>query len=117
MFSPRIFLAEQPSLKVIRSPTETFHGEVSLLRFFDQCLATEKVIPVDQVEVDKVLNLIDDISCSTSGRTSELYNLVNISDTKLDIENIILWSLLYRKARNSPKIEKWLELMRKIIVS
>lgn len=117
MFSPLIFSAEQPSLKVIKSPTETFIGEVSLLRLFDQCLATEKVIPVNQVEVDKVLNLIDDISCSTSGRTSELYNLVNISDTKLDIENIILWSLLYRKARNSPKIEKWLELMRKIIVS
>lgn len=108
---------EQPSLKIIKSPTETLHGEVSLLRLFDQCLATEKVIPADQVEFDKVLNLIDDISRSTSGRTSELYNLVNISDTKLDIENVILWSLLYRKNRNAPKIEKWLEILRKIIVS
>lgn len=117
MFSPLVFSAEQSSIKVIRSPTETLHGEVSLLKLFDQCLATEKVIPVDQVEFDKVLNLIDDISRSTSGRTSELYNLINISDTKLDIENIILWSLLYRKARNSPKIEKWLEVMKKIIIS
>lgn len=113
MFFLFVFSAEQLGLKIIKSPTETLHGEVSLLRLFDQCLATEKVIPADQVELDKVLNLIDDISCSTSGRTSELYNLVNISDTKLDIENIILWSLLYRKARNSPKIEKWLELMKK----
>lgn len=95
---------------------ETFYGEVSLLRFFDEHLAYEKLIPADQTKSNEVLDLISAISLSSHSRTSEINNLVNISNTKLDIENVAIWSLLYKKKKNAPKIEKWIELLRKTIM-
>jgi len=101
----------------VRSPTETFYGEVPLLRFFDEHLASEKLILVDQAKSNEVLDLINEISLSSNSRTSELNNLVNISNTKLDIENIAIWSLLYKKKKNAPKVEKWLEQLNKTIMT
>lgn len=117
MFLFILLFVVTPSPKVVRSPTSTLVGEVPLLRLFDQHLATEKLIAADQTKTNKVLDLINEISYSTNNRTSELFNLINIGDTTLDVENVAIWSVLYKKNINAPKIDKWLEQMEKIIIS
>lgn len=107
----------KPSPKVVRSPTEALFGEVSLLRLFNQYFSTKKLIAANQTNSDKVLDLINEINCSVNDRTSELYNLINVSSTKLNIENIAIWSLLYKKNKSPPNIEKWLTVVSKIIFS
>lgn len=105
------FSLAKPSPRVVRSPTTVLLGEVSLLRLFNQHLAA------DQTNSDKVLNLINEMSCASSDRTSELDNLINDSNTKLDIANVALWSLLYKKNNSSPKTKKWTEQLTKLIIS
>jgi len=107
----------KPSPKIVRSSTEVLFGEVSLLRLFDQFFSTEKSIAVNQTNSAQVLDLINEISCSTKDRTSELYNLINISNIKLNIENIVLWSLLNKKNKTPPNIQKWLSMLSKVILS
>jgi len=101
---------------VVRSPTDSSIGEVSLLRTFNQYLATQPLAVADQIKSDKVLDLINEISCSTNDRSTELHNLIMDSNTKLDITNIVIWSLLYKKSEQPSKIEKWLSHFTKIIV-
>jgi hypothetical protein len=91
-------------------------GEVSLLRLFNQYLATETLNVADQRNSD-ILDLINEISCSTTDRTSELNNLIHGSNAKLDIDNIALWSLLYKKNNNPPKTKIWIENLTKQIIS
>lgn len=88
-------------------------GEVALLYLFNQYLAVTKTI-VDFNEKD--LDLIYEINCSKNDRSSELYNLISDSDTKLNIKNIATWSLLYKKNKNPSNIEKWLEHFKNIVV-
>lgn len=92
-------------------------GEVSLFQTFDQYINTEKLIAAEQLKLDKVLDLINEVSCSINERTSELYNLINDSNTKLDIKNIVIWSLLYKKKNIPQNVGKWLEKFTKIIIS
>jgi len=101
---------------VIRSPTDSSIGEVSLLRTFNQSLATQPLTAADQIKSDKVLDLINEIGYLASDRTTELHNLIMDSNTKLDITNIIIWSLLYKKNEHPSKIEKWLSHFTKIII-
>jgi len=91
-------------------------GEVSLLRSFNQYLATQPLTAADKVKSDKVLDLINEIGYSGNGQTTELHNLINDSNTKLDIINIVIWSLLYKKNEHPSKIEKWLSHFTKIII-
>ncbi|XP_022170514.1 uncharacterized protein LOC111033881 isoform X2 [Myzus persicae] len=105
----------KPSPKVVRSPTDSSVGEVSLLRSFNQYLATQPLTAADQIKSDKVLDLINEIGCSANDRTTELHNLITDSNTKLDITNIAIWSLLYKKSEHPTKIEKWLSHFTKII--
>lgn len=113
-FKMILFLVK-PSPKVVRSPTDAVFGEVSLLLIFNQFLASEK-LKTDQSKSNKVLELINEIACSTNDRTPELYNLINVSNIQLDIVNVALWSLLYQKNQISPKIQKWLEQLTKMII-
>ncbi|XP_008190020.1 uncharacterized protein LOC100167297 [Acyrthosiphon pisum] len=106
----------KPSPKVVRSPTDLSIGEVSLLRTFNQCLATQPLAVADQIKSNKVLDLINEIVDSTNDRTAELHNLIMESNTKLDITNIVIWSLLYKKSEHPSKIEKWLSHFTKIII-
>lgn len=92
-------------------------GEVSLLQIFDQYISVEKLIAADQTKSDKVLDLINEISCSTTDRTSELYSLINDSNTKLDVKNVVIWSLLYKNKNKPQNMGKWLEKFTKIIIS
>lgn len=111
-----LFLAK-PSPKIVRSPNTVLLGEVSLLRLFNQYLATETLNVANQTDSDKILDLINEISCATTDGTSELNNLINDSNTKLNINNIALWSLLYKKNNNLPKTKKWIEHLTKLIMS
>lgn len=111
-----IFLAK-PGPKIVRSPLETLIGEVPFLKLFDQYLATEKLTNLDQENFNKDLDLVHEISCSMNDRTSELNNLVNVSDLQLDIKNVAIWSLLYKKNNKLPKLEKWFQCITKIIIS
>ncbi|XP_015374968.1 PREDICTED: uncharacterized protein LOC107169671 isoform X1 [Diuraphis noxia] len=107
----------KPSPKVVRSPTDSSIGEVSLLWTFNQYLATKPLLTAaDQLKSDKVLDLLNEIGFSENDRTTELYNLIMDSNTKLDITNIIIWSLLYKKSEHPPKIKKWLSHFTKIII-
>lgn len=96
---------------------DTLIGEVPFLRLLNQYLTTEKLSPTDQANSKKVLDSVHEISCSINDRTSELLNLINVLDTKLDIKNIALWSLLFKKNKSSPKVEKWLEQLTKLFIS
>jgi len=89
---------------------------VSLLRTFNQYLTTQPLSAADKIKSDKVLNLINEIGYSTNDQTSELHNLIMESNKKLDITNIVLWSLLYKKSNQPPKIETWLSHFTKIII-
>lgn len=84
---------------------------MALLYLFNQYLTIKNTFN------NKVLNLIYEINCSKNDRTSELYNLISDSDTKLNIENVAIWSMLYKKNKNPPNIEKWLEQLTKVIIS
>lgn len=80
-------------------------------------MVTEKLVAADdQTKSDKVLDLINEIGCSTDDRTSELHHLINFSSTNLDIENVVIWSILYNNDKNTPKIEKWLNQFTKLII-
>ncbi|XP_025414737.1 aminoacyl tRNA synthase complex-interacting multifunctional protein 2-like, partial [Sipha flava] len=107
-----IWQKTKPSPRIVRSPTTVLLGEVSLLRLFNQYLATETLNVADQRNSD-ILDLINEISCSTTDRTSELNNLIHGSNAKLDIDNIALWSLLYKKNNNPPKTKIWIENLTK----
>jgi len=89
---------------------------VSLLRTFNQYLATQPLTDADQIKSDKDLDLINEISYSANDRTTELHNLITESNTKLDITNIVIWSLLYKRSEHPSKIEKWLSHFTKIIM-
>ncbi|XP_060840110.1 uncharacterized protein LOC132921230 isoform X1 [Rhopalosiphum padi] len=106
----------KPSPKVVRSPTNSSIGEVSLLRMFNQYLAILPLTAADQIKSDQTLDLINEIEYSANERSSELYNLIIDSNTKLDIINIVVWSLLYKKSKHPPMIEKWLSHFTKIII-
>ncbi|VVC31945.1 Hypothetical protein CINCED_3A001315 [Cinara cedri] len=112
-----IWQYNKPSPKIVKSSTDILFGEVQLLRLFNHNLTTETQRTVDQTNSDKILDLINDINCSTNDRTSELYNLITDSNTILDLKNIALWSLLYKKHNIPPNIEKWIEQMKNIIIS
>lgn len=102
----------------IRSPSHSFVGEVSLLRLFDRYLATESLFITDQVNFDKEMDLIQTIKFSSEDRFSELYDLIDPTSLKLDVEKIAIWSLLNNKKEKCPKsIEKWFEKMTKSILS
>lgn len=115
-YSNTIFSLVKPNPKVIRSSTDSSIGEVSLLRTFNQYLATQPPTAADQIKSDKVLDLINEIGYSANDRTTELHSLITDSNTKLDITNIIIWSLLYKKSEHPPKIQKWLSHFTKIII-
>jgi hypothetical protein len=118
--SVKVFVIWQhiiPSPKTVRAPTDTLTGEISLLRLFNHYLVTEKPVAADdQTKSDNVLDLINEIGCSTDDRTSELHHLINFSSTNLDIENVVIWSILYNNDKNTPKIEKWLNQFTKLII-
>lgn len=109
-----LFLAN-PSPKMLKSSTDVIFGEVPLLMLFKQYLTTAKII--DANSNNNILDLINDIRCSTNDHTSELYSLISDTNPKFNIENIAIWSLLYKKNKNPPNIEKWLEQLTKIIIS
>jgi len=115
-FYNTIFSLVKPSPKVIRSPADSSIGEVSLLRTFNQYLATQPPTAADKIKSDKILDLINEIGYSANDRTTELHNLITVSNTKLDITNIIIWSLLYKKSEQPSKNEKWLSHFTKIII-
>lgn len=112
-----LFFSVKCNTKIVRSLTDTLFGEVNLLRLFNDHLATKTLIAADQKETTKVLDLINEINCSTNDRTSELYNLIDVSNTMLDLENIAVWSLLYKKNNSPPNIKKWMEPITKKIIS
>ncbi|XP_025206548.1 uncharacterized protein LOC112602598 [Melanaphis sacchari] len=103
----------KPSPKVVTSPTESSIGEVSLLRIFNQYLP---LYDADQIKSDKTLDLVNEIGYSENDRTTELYHLIKDSNTKLNITNIVIWSLLYKKSKHPLNIEKWLSYFTKIII-
>lgn len=103
----------KPSPKIIRSPTDVVYGEVALLLMLHSYLSPDKLVSVESC---KLLELINDIAGSTD-RTPELYSLINVSNTQLDLVNVILWSLLYQKKQIPPRIQKWLEPLTKMIIS
>lgn len=96
---------------MVRSPTTILLGEVSLLRLFNQYLAA------NQTNADTVLNLINEMSCITNYHSIKLNNLTNDSKPKLDIVNVALWSLLYKRNNNSPETKKWIKRFTKLIIS
>ncbi|XP_050535554.1 uncharacterized protein LOC126902387 isoform X2 [Daktulosphaira vitifoliae] len=103
---------------IIRSPSNSFIGEVSLLRLFYQYLATESLFIIDQVNFDKEMDLIHSIKFSSDDRLSELCNLIDPTSLKLDIGKVAIWSLLNNKKEKCPKsIEKWFEKITKMILS
>lgn len=112
-YSNNLFSLVKPSPKVVRSPTDSSIGEISLLQSLDQYLP---LTGADQIKSNKTLDLINEIGYSASDRTTELYHLITDSNTKLDITNIAIWSLLYKKSEHPPKIEKWLSHFTKIII-
>jgi hypothetical protein len=83
---------------------------------FNQYLAIQPLTAADQIKSDQTLDLINEIEYSANERSSELYNLIIDSNTKLDIINIVVWSLLYKKSEHTPMIEKWLSHFTKIII-
>lgn len=89
---------------------------MSLLKTFNQYLTTQPLAAADKIKSDKVLDLINEIGYSTNDRTSELHNLIMDSNKKLDITNIVIWSLLYKKSNQPSKIETWLSYFTKIII-
>lgn len=113
-----LFVLAKPNPKIVRSSTDTLFGEVQLLRLFNHHLATETLSLADQTNSDKVLDLINEINCSTNDRTSELSDLINDSNTILNLENIAVWSSLYKNNNfnSSPNIKKWVEQMTQIII-
>jgi len=90
---------------------------VSLLRLFDKYFSTEKLITAKQTTSDILLDLIHDINWCPNDYASELYPLITVSNTKLNIENIVLWSLLYKNKNNPPNVVKWLTVVSKMIFS
>lgn len=87
-----------------------------MLQIFDQYINIGKLIAANQTKSNEVLDVLNEISCSTNDRTSELYSLINDSNTKLDIKNVVIWSLLYKTKNKPQNIEKWLEKITKIII-
>lgn len=112
-YSNIFFSLVKPSPKVVRSPTDLSIGEVPLLQSFEQYLP---LTAADQIKSNKTLDLINEIGYSANDRTTELYHLITDSNTKLDITNIVIWSLLYKKSEHPPKIKKWLSHFTKIII-
>lgn len=100
----------------MRSLTDTLFGEVGLLRLFNDHLATKTLVTTDEKKSNKVLDLVDKINCSTDDHISELYDLINVTNPLLDLENIAVWSLLYKKNNNPPNIKKWMERITKKII-
>lgn len=101
---------------MVISPTNSLIGEVSLLRIFNQYLATIPLTADDQIKFDKDLDLMNEIVYSANDRTPELHLLIMDSNTKMDIKNIVIWSLLYKKRESPPKVQKWLSHFTKIII-
>lgn len=101
----------------MRSPTDVLIGEASLLWSIDKFLALTTRISSEQTISDSVMTLINEIGFSKNDRTSELYDIINDSTKILDVKNVAVWSLLYKKKNNPQRIEKWIEQLTKMIVN